>query len=173
MDNAAWFVVATYPAREYRARDELVDREGVRAEDVWLPECKVRRRLRGTVLTDKGPLFPGYLFLRLDPERADWRRIEGVRWVDGVLRHQRRPWPLRADDVARLQALAGDQLVIEMDGAIRRELAIGGTVRLLDGPFRDWKGILSERVGDRLRVLLDIFGRATETLIPEALAVSA
>lgn len=173
LGTRAWFVISIYAGRDYKARDELIERAGFAKDDVWLPECNIRRRVRTTILNHKGPLFPGYVFLRTDPSCTDWRSVESVRWVDGPLRHQGTPWPLREDDVGRLRALVGDRhLLIDLDGRATREFAVDDPVEITSGPFAGWNGIVSEKIGDRLKILLDIFGRSTQTLVPEALVIS-
>lgn len=57
-----WYVVNTHPAQEYLAWRCLVKQ----SYEAWLPECVMRRITRKTVMAHKGPLFPTYLFVRLD-----------------------------------------------------------------------------------------------------------
>lgn len=160
-----WYVVATAPARDYRVRDELV-RLGY---EVWLPECQVRKITRRAVCSLNGPLFPGYQFVHLERSLYGWRAIEGVRGVEGLLKYQDRPWPLRDDDVERVQRTVdrlGGKVIIEGE-AIRREFEPGAAVRIESGPFAGFNGLFVERVSDRCKVVLDLFRRATEMIVSE------
>lgn len=169
----AWYVVCA--DREYRARDGLLD-IGI---ETWLPECRVvvsRRRARTVV---DGPLFPGYLFVRGvlgDEWAAD---VLGVRDVDDFVRMQTRPLAAPEGQMTKLRQLVaaqGGRVLIEA-GRVKRgygytdEATIkpGQAVRVLDGPFSGFNALV-KAVGseERIKIILDIFGRATETEILEA-----
>lgn len=167
--GAQWYVVSTAPGRDYRVRDEL-ERLGY---ETWLPECQVRKTTRRIVRTLNGPLFPGYQFVRLEPSLYGWRAIEGVRGVDGLLKYQDRPWPLREEDIEQVQqtvASVGGKVIIEGE-SILREFEPGAAVRVERGPFAGFNGLFVERVSDRCKVVLDLFRRATEMIVPEELLV--
>jgi transcription antitermination factor NusG len=172
--GAAWYVVATDPAKEYRVRDCLA-LEGWR---VWLPECVIERqhkRFAGLVSRLKGALFPGYLFARIDMSLARWRILEDERHRDAgierLLRLDDRPLPVPDDDIERLVALVaedGGALVIRR-GQRRRTLIIGEPVRVIDGPFTGFNGLYQAiEAQDRINILLDIFGRDTLVAMAEA-----
>lgn len=172
------YIVVTQPGYDYRVRDEL-RRRGF---EVWLPECTVRRRLKqrrhgsATVLTSKGPLFPGYQFVALDVEHAGWAEIEAVRGAAGLLKRPGadRPYAVPEPAMAQLRRLYrdSDHIVIAA-GSICREFAAGASVAIEGGAFDGWKGAFVAQVGDRIKVLLDIFERPTVTDLPEALVVPA
>jgi len=171
---AAWYVVATEPAKEYRVRDQL-DREGW---SVWLPECvmvRQHKRYAGLVSRLKGPLFPGYLFARLDLSVARWRILEDEDHrdvgVSRVLRLDERPRALPGADIERLRLLVeedGGALIIKA-GRLRRTLALGETLRVIDGPFAGFNGLYqSDKAKDRINILLDILGAPRVIAVAEA-----
>lgn len=163
-------IARVIPAREYRAGGELALR-GLRP---WLPECEVvKSYVREAVGTQKGPLFPGYLFVLLSPTWFDAEAAPSV--IDILKRSDTEPVTLRRDDVAELcHLLIADGGVLRIEGgAKRRRFAEGDIVRIVGGPFEGWQGLYKSRVKDRLKILLDLFGRANQTLVPEALVEPA
>lgn len=162
-------VARVIPAREYRAGTELALR-GLRP---WLPECVVIKDYARATATHTGPLFPGYLFIVLCPSWFDAESAPSV--LDVLMKNDEEPVTLRRDDVAELcHLLRADGGVLRIEaGAKRKRFAEGDPVRIVGGPFEGWEGIYKSRVKDRLKILLDLFGRANQTLIPEALVEPA
>jgi len=172
--DAAWYVVATEPAKEYRVRDCL-DREGWSA---WLPECVVVRqhkRYAGLISRLKGPLFPGYLFARLALSVARWRTLEDDDHRDvgivRVLRLDERPRALPSAEIERLRLLVeedGGALIIKA-GRLRRTLVLGETLRVIEGPFAGFSALYrSDEAKDRINILLDILGAPRVIAVAEA-----
>lgn len=173
-DNPAWYVVSAH--REYRVRDDLQEQ----GFDVWLPECKVvasRRRVR---ITKNGALFPGYLFVLTAMDAEARRRIEDVRWVDGLLLCGEIPWPVPCRVMATLRQLvedAGGRVLIEA-GRVKRGYGsppgtqcfeAGEALRILDGPFIGFRALYVAADGrERVKILLDILGRPSVVSVSEA-----
>lgn len=164
---AQWFVVNTEPAKEYKISRRL-ERQGWA---VWLPECTVTQqhaRFRGFFSRLKGPLFPCYLFVRLDLALAQWRVIEELEGVTRVLRRDDTPAALPNEDVEHLEQLIkgdGGALIIES----RKRYAPGDRVRVTEGSFSGFDGLFqSAATKDRINILLDIFGRSTVIAMSEA-----
>jgi transcription antitermination factor NusG len=172
----AWYAFCAL--REYRARDDLRLRLGV--DQVWLPECRVvvsSRRQRRVI---DGPLFPGYGFVR-GVLTDEWlKAVLNADGVDDVLRMHGRPVAARPCQIAKLQRLVsecGGRVLIEC-GRVKRGFEMpmdepmyqpGQDVRVLSGPFAGFNALVKEQAGtERLNLMLDIFGRLTETEIDEA-----
>lgn len=170
----AWYVVCAQ--REYRARDELQER-GV--GEVWLPECRVvvtKRRARTIV---DGPLFPGYLFVRGILTDEWLKSVLSARHIDDLLRVNAYPIAAREQQMAKLQRLVADnggRILIE-HGRVKRgfdhidEEAFkpDQELRILDGPFAGFNALYRKPAGrDRIKILVDIFGRVNEMTIDEA-----
>lgn len=172
--GSRWYVAQTWPHGEYRARDWLLrfgwaDGFGSEHGRVWLPECEVVRRVRrcGPILRAKLPLFPGYLFVLLD---AAEEAVPPAPTIDGLLSVDGRPAAVPWDEISELQAriAAGGGML-----RIVERFAVGDTVRVAGGAWAGWQGLYVASVNGRLKILLDMFGRATETLVPEALVEPA
>ena len=79
--RASWFVVQTQPRAEAKAKRHLINQ----GFTTYLPVY--RRRVRHARRSEIAlrPLFPGYLFVRLDPEQQRWRSINGTVGVRQIL----------------------------------------------------------------------------------------
>jgi transcription elongation factor/antiterminator RfaH len=159
-----WYVVQTQPNREAMALFNL-QRQGFRT---FMPQIiKTVRHARRT-RTVKAALFPRYLFTPLDPDRTPWRCINGSLGVVSLIMAGDRPRPVPEGVVESLAALADDSGVVDF-GA---RLEIGGSVRVVSGPFADQLGRLIHLDGQgRAHVLLEIMGAPrTVTISGRALA---
>jgi transcriptional antiterminator RfaH len=159
----SWYVVHTQPYAETRASEHLL-RQGY---EVYLPRerrwCRHARR-REVVLR---PLFPRYLFVGFDPERARWRSIFSTKGVLSLVCNGELPARLADGVVEQIRAAerAGE---FDESGAVER-LRPGDPVRIARGPLADLTGQLQSLVaGDRVRVLLCILGRQVLTTLQRA-----
>lgn len=163
-------VLRVVPSLEYRAGGELV----LRGFRPWLPECIVIKSYarQPAVGTHKGPLFPGYLLLLPSPA---WFDAEEAPSVIEVLKHADEPVALKHCEVAQLCHLLeadGGALRIEAN-AKRRRFAKGDAVRIAGGAWEGWNGLFVSSAKDRVKILLDVFGRPTHTSLSEALVEPA
>jgi transcription antitermination factor NusG len=161
-----WYVVQTQPNREAMALINL-QRQGFRT---FMPQIiKTVRHARRT-RTLKAALFPRYLFTPLDPDRTPWRRINGSLGVVSLIMGGDQPKPVPEGVVESLAALADDSGVVDFGG----RLEIGGSVRVVRGPFADQLGHLIHLDGQgRARVLLEIMGAPRTVIISGRALASA
>jgi transcriptional antiterminator RfaH len=106
--------------------------------------------------TVEAPFFPRYLFIALDLALHRWRSINGTFGVSRLVMWGDRPPPVPDGVVEALIAAADARGILEFASRLR----VGGTVRLMAGPFAEQLAILNhlDDTG-RVRVLLDILGR--------------
>jgi transcription antitermination factor NusG len=164
-----WFVLQTVPGRE-RVALYWVRR---RQYENWLPMCEVRRKCRWEgrfVEHASGPLFLGYLFVRFDRAERQWRELEELVCVLGVLCSNGEPVPVAESDMARLQRLAAaDGGVIRIEAGKKRPLyAPGELLRVCDGAFADRIGPYVDENNGVVRLALDILGRVVPVPFAEA-----
>lgn len=150
-----WYPVNTLPAAELRASANLA-RQG------WQPFCpRIAKTIRSgrRVKTELRPLFPGYVFVALNPLRDAWRSVDGTFGVRHIIRSGDKPSPLPVGVVEALQDMS--EALGRVDFSCR--LAVGQRVRFLSGPFAEMIGALEHMDGHgRVQVLLTLFGRETQ-----------
>jgi transcriptional antiterminator RfaH len=156
-----WYVVNTQGQKEARAQMNL-RRQGFEA---WLPQFRRRRRHARRVDSVLAPLFPSYLFVRLDPEIDRWRSINGTFGVVRLLCNGNTT-PLAVPDglVEEIMRRCDESGAVVLP---RRRLAVGEAVRVAFGPFADLEGLFQEMSGrDRVVLLFDMLGRKVRASVP-------
>jgi transcription elongation factor/antiterminator RfaH len=164
-DRERWYAVHTLPFAEARAEGQL-HRQGFRTFQPKRHKTVRHARRQSTV---EAPFFPRYLFIVLDLSRDQWRSVNGTFGVSRLVMRGDQPHPVPRQVVEALIAAADARGILHFD----EKLQVGGSVRLMTGPFAEQLAIL-DRLDDagRVRVLLDILGRqiaistAANNLIP-------
>lgn len=160
MATDSWIVAATHPNKERLAVDNL-QRQGFR------PYCpRIRKRIRHArqVRVALRPLFPGYVFIRLDPHLEQWRSIASTFGIRSLIRFGERPGTVPAQFVS-------DLLATEEEGAValpraRDRYQAGEKVRVQQGPFEGLIAtVLSASECDRITVLMDLLRQSVKVRI--------
>jgi transcription elongation factor/antiterminator RfaH len=148
-----WYVVHTLPHRERGANHQLLN-QGFTS---FLPKRLKTRRHARKIETVKAPLFPRYLFVKLDMTRDRWRSVNGTFGVASLIMEGEQPKAVPLGVVESLAAQADSDGVLRFDMVDR--LSVGQQVEVLAGPFSESIGVI-DRLDDagRVRVLLDIMG---------------
>lgn len=152
-----WYVAKVKPQKE----GSLTSFLGQWGIEVFYP--KISESGRNGVMK---PLFPTYLFCRLDPESGVW---PVARWAPGMsyfLSHDGVPTRLQDTMVQYLMQRVEDW---NQRGGSRRNLRQGDKVQVLTGPFAGLEGIFQRYVPSRERcqILLDAVGRLGTVELPE------
>lgn len=121
--------------------------------DVFLPMAPRTVRHARKLVTKKSPLFPSYLFVRLDVDRQRWRAVNGTIGAIGLVMAHEGPAPVPVGIVEGLVACVGEGGLMRFDGGLR----LGQSVEVIAGPFANAIGELS-RLDDsgRVQVLLQL-----------------
>ncbi|HTI87441.1 MAG TPA: transcriptional activator RfaH [Alphaproteobacteria bacterium] len=153
----SWYAVSTRAHQEARAAQHLA-RQGF---EVWLPQIrKTRRHARRTEIAPVA-LFPGYLFVVLDPVRRPWRAINGTCGVQRLICRGDRPVAVPEGFIDELHARQDAEGFIPLP---ETEFRTGDVVRLRDGPFVEHVATILRVEGrDRVWLLLDVLGRRVMT----------
>jgi transcription antitermination factor NusG len=151
-----WYVVQVAPRQEFRVRDEL----GKLGLTTWLALLIARNSERIEAA------FPGYVFVRFDVDADRWRPIcstAGVTRLFSASPEHPLPLPVGAVEALQARGRAGDGVI---DERARPFGLVGEALRVASGPFADFEGLCTWAAGDRVRVLLSVFGRQTEISLP-------
>lgn len=166
--NAVWIAVATHANAEGKAIQHL-ERQGY---ECYCPFTRVRSRRYRRGETVKRPFFPGYLFVRLDRTRDQWRPIMHSRGVRSVVRFGEQLGVVPAGVVESLIARERNGGLEPPPAAERLEA--GQRISLSGTLFDDFAGtVLSIDARDRVCVLLELMQRTVKLVVPSDSVVTA
>lgn len=162
-DGRAWYVVHCYSGYENKVRHNLeqrIETMGMkdRIFDVVVPteeEIEVKEGKRRTV---ERRVFPGYILVNMILSEESWYVVRNTPGVTGFVGMGNQPTPLRPEEVA--------QIIKRMEAEaprIKVTFKSGERVRIVDGPFNDFRGTVAEIDMERakVRVMVNFFGRET------------
>ncbi|AIM16655.1 MULTISPECIES: transcription termination/antitermination protein NusG [Neobacillus] len=161
-----WYVVHTYSGYENKVKANLEKRvESMGMQDkifrVVVPEEEETDMKNGKKKVVKRKVFPGYVLVELIMTDDSWyvvRNTPGVTGFVGSAGSGSKPSPLLPEEVgAILKRMGVEEKRIDVD------FEINETVRVKEGPFADFTGIIEEmdREKGKLKVLVNMFGRDT------------
>ena len=162
-DDRHWFVVHCYSGYENKVRHNLeqrIETMGMKNKifDVVVPteeEIEVKDGKRRTV---ERRVFPGYILVQMLMDEDSWYVVRNTPGVTGFVGMGNEPTPLRQEEVS--------QIVKRMEAEaprIKVTYKTGQKVRIIDGPFNDFIGTVSDIDMERakVRVMVSFFGRET------------
>tara|TARA_Y100000588_G_C14225964_1_gene913149 strand:- start:1318 stop:1863 length:546 start_codon:yes stop_codon:yes gene_type:complete len=166
-----WFVLQTLSGQEQKVLNSIQKRLKSEemteyVEEVLLPEEKVVEVRGGKKSVSNRKLFPGYLFIHMSLYDEDKRIIEKpwyfIRNTQGIIGFVggERPVPTPQKDIDDIK----DQIAEAEDAEKPRvNYEVGETIKINDGPFQNYNGVIEEIEPDRgkLKVTINIFGRNT------------
>jgi len=162
-ERQAWYLIYTKPQQEQRARENL-ERQGY---VVYLPLMRVRRRRMGRPVERVEPMFPRYLFVRLNATSDNWAPIRSTFGVTQLVRFGRDPARIPDDLVEVLQAASDSEGVCNA-APPPADFRSGDTVRIRSGAFAGYAGIFQARTGqERVILLLEVAGQVARVKIRE------
>lgn len=156
-----WYVVETHAKAEAKALFNL-KRQGYRA---YLPQyLKLRRHARRTDRVPR-PLFPRYLFVKLDIERETWRPIQSTFGVVRLIRQGDRPAPVPHGVVEDIAVRQNDDGFVAVRSAC--SYSRGEQIHIEAGAFADQTGLFECATDDeRVVLLLNLLGREVKVKLP-------
>ncbi len=160
-----WYIVHAYSNFEKKVADSIREQAAQRHisdrfDEILVPTEHVVEVRRGRKINTERKFFPGYVLVKCDLTDQVFSLIKNTPKVTGFLGADNKPMPISEDEANRIKG----QVV---EGAERPKATItfevGETVRVADGPFASFNGLVEEVDYDRsrLKVAVSIFGRAT------------
>jgi transcriptional antiterminator RfaH len=168
VNDGAWYVVQTRVNAEAKAACNLL-RQGF---EIYLPRYLKRRSHARKIDKVPAPLFPRYLFVRVDMATQRWRSIQSTFGVSHLVSNGADPAPIASGILSALRDREDAQGFVKMDR--RLPFAVGDKVRVLAGAFADVVGLF-DGLGDRERVaiLLDLLGQKVRVSMDADMIVAA
>ena len=163
-----WCAAQTHSRAEDKARHHLL-RQGF---SVLLPKHLKRRSHARKIECVPRPLFPGYLFVRIDPETTPWRAILSTIGVLDLIRFGDAPASVPDDVIDAIAARQDDAGYVKTSEG--RHFHPGERVRVLRGALGEFDALFeSADDRDRVTVLLNLLGRQVRTTVPNDLVFAA
>ena len=160
-----WYVVHTYSGHENKVRENVQKMIHTSALDdhfgqIIVPTEEVAEMKKGKKTITTRKFFPSYLLVEMHMTDESWHLINDMPGVTGFVGTASGPQPLSKPEVERILGRMDKEkqtIIPEIP------FTLGEHIRIKDGPFSDFTGIVDEINAERgkLRVLVSIFGRET------------
>jgi len=160
-----WYTVQAYSGFEDKVaegivenaeKSELADQFG----EVIVPREDVVELRNGQKVTSQRKFFPGYVLVQMEMTDETWHVVNGTRNVVGFLGSGGKPRPMPQREIDALKQQIEDGVE---SPRLKVLFDIGEDVRVIDGPFASFNGVVEEVMEDKgkLIVSVSIFGRPT------------
>ena len=158
-----WYAVHTYSgyedavARNLRQRIESMGMED-KIFNVLVPTEKKIRIKNGKRRIVEEKIYPGYVLVEMIVTDDSWYVVRNTPRVTGFVGSGTTPTPLSPDEISELQRRMGVE-----EPKFRIEVSTGDPIKIIDGPFKDFDGKVSEvdEEKGKVKVLVSMFGRST------------
>jgi transcriptional antiterminator NusG len=158
-----WYVLHTYSGYENKVKKTIESRVdaldlGDRVFEIVVPtqeEIEIRQGQRHNV---QKKVFPGYVLVRMELDEDTWYQLRNTPGVTGFVSSNNKPVQLTQEEAdGVLKGMTAEPPKVKIS------FALGDTVRIIDGPFADFRGEIDEINNERgkIKVLVSFFGRET------------
>ncbi|MBI5194924.1 MAG: transcription termination/antitermination protein NusG [Nitrospirae bacterium] len=158
-----WYVVHTYSGFEEKVKSTI--EKNISAKElkekiaqILIPTEKIIELKGGKKRETTKKFYPGYILVEMDIDDTTWHFIRSTPRVTGFVGGSQ-PTPLQQEEV--------DVIIQQIEKGpapqVKTHFVRGDTVRITDGPFTNFNGVIDEVDSDhsKLRVMVTIFGRQT------------
>jgi transcriptional antiterminator NusG len=163
--TARWYAVHVYSGFENKVAQSIREQARQNAmedliQEVLVPTEELIKMRRGTKVSTERKFFPGYVLVKMDMTDESWHLVKNTPKVTGFLGGKGKPSPISDAEAERLLTQVKEG-VEKPKPSITFE--VGEQVRVADGPFTSFNGMVEEVDEDRARVKVSvsIFGRST------------
>jgi len=158
-----WYAIHTYPASEDSVAFNLKQRiEAFDMKDkifnVLVPKEKKIKIKGGKRYTVEEKIYPNYVFVEMIVDDNSWYVVRNTPRVTGFIGSGITPVPIADEEIKKLIKRTSKE-----EPTYKIELEVSDVVKIVDGPFKDFDGKISEvdKEKGRIKVLVNMFGRET------------
>lgn len=161
----AWYIVHTYSGFEEKVKAAMQERVKKAGQEhlfgeILVPTEQVVEMIKGSKKTSSRKFFPGYILLNVDLNDETWHTVRDTPKVTGFVGNDLNPVPLPDEEAMKIISRIKDGATKPKPKVTYEE---GDVVRVTDGPFSNFQGVVETVYPDkgRVRVMVSIFGRET------------
>ena len=161
-----WYVMHVYSGFEKKAKQAILEKAAKQGladkfEDILVPTEEVVEMRRGSKVNAERKFFPGYVLVKMEMTDETWHLVRNTPKVTGFLGGGgTRPVPISEAEAQRIMNQVQEGIERPRPSIT---FEIGEQVRVCDGPFNSFNGLVEEvdEERSRLKVAVSIFGRST------------
>ena len=160
-----WYIVQAYSGFENKVADTIKDvmtKNALESSfgEILVPTHKVTEVKKGKRTQKQKKYFPGYVLVKLDLNKDIYHKIKNIQKVSGFLGPEGKPVPVSENEVKKIMNQITET---EANPSAGITFEIGEKVRICDGSFASFSGLVEEidEEKSRLKVSISIFGRPT------------
>jgi len=158
-----WYAIHTYPASEDTVAQNLKQRidsldMGDRIFNVLVPKEKKIKIKSGKRQVVEEKIYPNYVFVEMVVTDDSWYVVRNTPRVTGFIGSGVTPVPISDEEIEKLLKRMGKE-----EPTYKINVEIDDAVKIIDGPFKDFDGKISEidKTRGKIKVLINMFGRET------------
>jgi transcription termination/antitermination protein NusG len=160
-----WYIVHTYSNFEKKVAESIREQAANQGlaelfEEIMVPTEEVVEIRRGRKVASERRFFPGYVLAKMDMTDQAYHLIKNTPKVTGFLGSDKKPIPI--------SDIEAERILHQVQEGIERprpsiSFEVGEQVRVADGPFASFSGLVEEvdEERSRVKVAVSIFGRPT------------